>query len=207
MAAAFFYGTLMHPEILKRVIGNDGLHLKICPALLSDYTRHQVKHADYPGIIPYSKSRSAFNHDLDLEERSVRGSLVTGLSAEDIRLLDIFEGNEYTREEISVHPLAPLVAIHEMPPVDMVSLVPVSPPPVPSASELSEAVKANTYVWCRPVSELMPELWTFEEFVKYNAWKWVGNGASSNEDYDAVDSRRQMEGIIVRGEMTTEVVG
>jgi hypothetical protein len=33
-AKAFFYGTLMHPEVLKRVIGNDGAHLEICPAVL-----------------------------------------------------------------------------------------------------------------------------------------------------------------------------
>lgn len=32
--SAFFYGTLMHPKILKRVIGNDGSHLQICPAVL-----------------------------------------------------------------------------------------------------------------------------------------------------------------------------
>ena len=32
--SAFFYGTLMHPKILKRVIRNDGAHLQICPALL-----------------------------------------------------------------------------------------------------------------------------------------------------------------------------
>ncbi|KIM80477.1 hypothetical protein PILCRDRAFT_533611 [Piloderma croceum F 1598] len=32
--SAFFYGTLMHPDILKRVIGNDGAHLKICSAIL-----------------------------------------------------------------------------------------------------------------------------------------------------------------------------
>lgn len=31
---AFFYGTLMHPDILKRVIGNDGTHLKICSGIL-----------------------------------------------------------------------------------------------------------------------------------------------------------------------------
>lgn len=31
---AFFYGTLLHPKILKRVIGNDGSHLEICPAVL-----------------------------------------------------------------------------------------------------------------------------------------------------------------------------
>ena len=34
-----------------------------------------------------------FDRDLNLEEKSVRGSLVTGLSKEDVRLLDIFEGN------------------------------------------------------------------------------------------------------------------
>ena len=32
--SAFVYGTLLHPEILKRVIGNDGSHLEICPAVL-----------------------------------------------------------------------------------------------------------------------------------------------------------------------------
>ena len=31
---AFFYGTLLHPKVLKRVIGNDGIHLQICPAVL-----------------------------------------------------------------------------------------------------------------------------------------------------------------------------
>jgi hypothetical protein len=31
---AFFYGTLMHPKILKRVIRSDGAHLEICPAVL-----------------------------------------------------------------------------------------------------------------------------------------------------------------------------
>ncbi|TFK40394.1 hypothetical protein BDQ12DRAFT_648909 [Crucibulum laeve] len=39
---AFFYGTLMHPKILTRVIDNDGAHLQFCSALLLDYTRHEV---------------------------------------------------------------------------------------------------------------------------------------------------------------------
>lgn len=62
--AAFFYGTLLHPMVLKRVIGNDGQHLMICPAILpvsrfelyikrqildiepeslQEHTRHQIK--------------------------------------------------------------------------------------------------------------------------------------------------------------------
>ena len=35
MTSAFFYGTLMHPKILKRVLHNDASHLMICPAILS----------------------------------------------------------------------------------------------------------------------------------------------------------------------------
>ena len=34
MASAFFYGILMHPKILKRVLHNDASHLQICPAIL-----------------------------------------------------------------------------------------------------------------------------------------------------------------------------
>ena len=37
-----------------------------------------------------------FSEDLGLEERSVRGSLVVGLSDKDMRLLDLFEGSVST---------------------------------------------------------------------------------------------------------------
>ncbi|EPQ52835.1 hypothetical protein GLOTRDRAFT_46720 [Gloeophyllum trabeum ATCC 11539] len=91
--AAFFYGTLLHPKILKRVIGNDGSHLQICPAVLLDHTRHHVKHADYPAVVPYEKSRVFFDKELEPEERSVRGTLVTGLNKRDMDFLDTFEGD------------------------------------------------------------------------------------------------------------------
>ncbi|KIK10353.1 hypothetical protein K443DRAFT_80905 [Laccaria amethystina LaAM-08-1] len=89
----FFYGTLMHPKILKRVIRNNGAHLQLCSALLLEYTRHRIKDEDYPGIVPYSGSRKLFNYDLKEEERTVRGILVTGLTAQDVAYLDFFEGN------------------------------------------------------------------------------------------------------------------
>ncbi|OJA20134.1 hypothetical protein AZE42_09306 [Rhizopogon vesiculosus] len=195
MTSAFFYGTLMHPEILKRVIGNDGSGLQMCPALLLDYTRHQVKNEDYPGILPYSQSRAMFDRDLDLEEKSVRGSLVTGLSEEDVRLLDIFEGNQYTRQVVSVYPLGSLTNIRDIPPIEAKSLVPI--PPISTLDSLTSPVKADTYVWCISPSELQAKLWTFEEFVKDSAWKWVGSSSDNNKDYDEVDRRRAMEGLIV----------
>ncbi|KAG2070743.1 hypothetical protein BDR04DRAFT_1076330 [Suillus decipiens] len=196
MVSAFFYGTLMHPEILKRVTGNDGSQLQMCPALLLDYTRHQVKNEDYPGILPYSQSQAMFDHDLDSEEKSVRGSLVTGLSDEDVRLLDVFEGNQYTRELVSVYPLGPLANIREMLPIEVKSLVPATPLSISMLPELANPVEAATYVWCSPSSELRAQPWAFEEFVKLNAWKWIGAGSTDNKDYNEVDRRRAMEGII-----------
>lgn len=38
-------------------------------------------------------SRSLLDHDLDPEGRSVRGTLVLGLSITDIDFLDVFEGD------------------------------------------------------------------------------------------------------------------
>ncbi len=31
---AFFYGTLMHPAVVRRVLGSDCSHLHMCPAIL-----------------------------------------------------------------------------------------------------------------------------------------------------------------------------
>lgn len=38
----FFYGTLVHPRILARVIGSNGDHLNTQDALLLNHTRHHV---------------------------------------------------------------------------------------------------------------------------------------------------------------------
>ncbi|KAI5998882.1 hypothetical protein EDD15DRAFT_2161327 [Pisolithus albus] len=190
MIDAFFYGTLMHPKILQRVIGNDGSHLRICPAVLKDFTRHQIIGADYPAIVPYSLSRSLFDHDLDERKRSVRGSLISGLTDEDVRLLDVFEGDEYTREVVVAYPLGPLISLNNVP------LVPTTV--ALQGLEPERSMKVQTYVWCKPISELRPDPWTFDDFVRQNAWKWVGVGSEGNADYVEVDRRRAMEGIIVR---------
>jgi hypothetical protein len=58
----FFYGTLLHPAILRRVIGHDGQDLFYQPAILQDYTRHHVKGDTYrqscflPGMTLYPNS-------------------------------------------------------------------------------------------------------------------------------------------------------
>jgi len=188
----------MHPQILKRVIGNDGTHQKIYSAILLDYTRHQIKRADYPAVVPYSQSSAMFDRELSPEEKSVRGSLVTGLSESEVRLLDIFEGDEYIRDLVPVHPislpttLSPHVYGHQS------VTLPLAAPHNHCPSSLPPPILAHTYIWCKPLTRLIPSLWSFDDFVKNNAWKWAGVHAD-NREYMEVDARRrEMGGFILR---------
>jgi hypothetical protein len=86
----------MAPEVLHRVCHGSPTPqpwqknlLTIRPAVLPSYTRHKVRHCDYPAIIPTPSA-------------SVRGTLVTGLNDGDIWRLDIFEGSEYIRKKVKV---------------------------------------------------------------------------------------------------------
>ncbi|KIY49222.1 hypothetical protein FISHEDRAFT_40992 [Fistulina hepatica ATCC 64428] len=174
--SAFFYGSLMHPKILTKVINNDGLHLQICPACTprpKDFTRHRVKDADYPGIIPYERSAKNFGTLLDHNEISVRGTLVTGLTPLDIKYLDEFEDDEYDRQEVEVHPLGAFITITEA--ITAIeteakpSLLPSTPPPMPA--DLAPAVKADAYIF-KQVEWLEAETWSYEDFVKNRAKHW-----------------------------------
>ncbi|KAH6909094.1 hypothetical protein BKA70DRAFT_224775 [Coprinopsis sp. MPI-PUGE-AT-0042] len=188
---AFFYGTLMHPRILTRVIGNTGSHLRFCPAILLNHTRHKIRRADYPGVVPYSAGKILFDRELSREEKSVRGTLVTGLTESDVYLLDCFEGPEYDRVSVDVHPLNDLEDFslegHPLSSADVQStFIPSNPPPLPESSELSLPVQANTYVF-KHVGKLEPELWPFHDFVAKNAHKWY------RSDWDESEVAEQTE--------------
>ncbi|KAF9267793.1 hypothetical protein L218DRAFT_977781, partial [Marasmius fiardii PR-910] len=190
--SAFFYGTLMHPRVLQRVIGLEGKHLQIAPAVLPDFTRHKVKQEEYPGIIPYQAARleQLVRDHLPQNDRCVRGCLITGLTERDITFLDVFEGSEYRRRTVKVHPLEPLLDMAVYSRKNDVSLIPSSPPPIPELSLLNDPIEVETYVYLEP-SHLEPELWSFEEFVKQNAWKWYGPDARAREDLVEVDRLRE----------------
>lgn len=154
------------------------------------------------------------DYDLEPEDRSVRGSLVLGLSGADISCLDVFEGDEYIRETVEAHPLGPLIqlAAYEVPkhrvPGSSVEeepdLTPSTPDPLPQnpSETLNPAIECETYVWVSADSELMKEPWSFQDFVKLNAWKWVpgdDEDIAVHQAYLEVDRRRDMNGKIVRG--------
>ena len=78
-----------------------------------------------------------------------------------------------------MHPLGPFTPV----PVDTTTsgavedgLIPADLP-LPAASELAQTVPAQTYVWGLDDSDLDTELWSFDEFVRKNAWKWIDHGA------------------------------
>lgn len=76
------YGYTNPPETIRN------LHT-FSPAVLHGYCRHRVEGADYPAVVRE-------------DGHSVRGVYVTGLTDENMRKLDYFEGSEYERITVDV---------------------------------------------------------------------------------------------------------
>ncbi|KAL8279230.1 hypothetical protein RQP46_008267 [Phenoliferia psychrophenolica] len=164
MAALFFYGTLMVPAVLERVLGRKGTGLTTSDAVLDAHARFHVAGCDYPAVVSAPAGSAILGRALSQDEGSVRGSLVTGLTPEDVAFLDEFEGDEYIRTSVVV--LAP------------------------------DAVPAEVYLWKGDrLHRLQPSLWSFSDFMREKAHRWVGTSADKAE-YAEVDRRRAMGGKI-----------
>ena len=88
-----------------------------------------------------------------------------------------------------MHPLGPFVPFAESA-ATSTAVVPLSAPPLPSLADLPAPLQAQTYIWAHPLSELRPDVWEYADFIRTNAWKWVGDTAEDNKDYVEVDRRR-----------------
>ncbi|GAA6056227.1 hypothetical protein JCM3770_002097 [Rhodotorula araucariae] len=170
----FFYGTLCHAAVLARVIGNPGEHLTMTDAVLLDHARLHVKGEDYPAVITSTDGAKVLGRPLTSDEARVRGVLVEGLTDEDVALLDEFEGDEYSRTPCSVKPLLARS----------------------TDTAATQSFTATVYLWTATLSRLSPSIWTFEQFLRDSAHRWVGVDADTNPDYAEVDRRRQMRGVI-----------
>ncbi|GAA5876257.1 hypothetical protein JCM3774_002339 [Rhodotorula dairenensis] len=171
----FFYGTLCHAAVLRRVIGHAGEQLSSRDAVLEDHIRLHVAGEDYPAVVSVVSAESSqlLKRPLEATERRVQGVLVQGLTDDDVRMLDEFEGDEYDRRPCSVSLLS-----------TSASTSPATPIP------------ATVYLWTAPPSRLEPRIWSFTDFLRDSAHRWVGSGADSNPDYAEVDRRRDMKGVI-----------
>ncbi|KAL9128725.1 MAG: hypothetical protein Q9217_002658 [Psora testacea] len=175
--SAFFYGTLMAPQVLYRVLyGSTTPHaslpaaIKIQPAILPHYVRHRVAFCDYPAILA-SPDPSA----------CVRGTYVEGLTAADQWRLDVFEGDQYER-------------------------VKVKPRLLDAGEKQAEEVEADTYVWVAPREELEEGEWDFGEFRREKMSRWVRRSQEYEEVDEAVEKAKEGKdptgGRFLNGEMT-----
>lgn len=130
----------MAPEVLHRVCHGTSKPSKeqaalftVQPALLHHYCRHKVDGCDYPGIISE-------------QDKSVRGTYVTGLNAADIVRLDSFEGDQYSRNKVEVELI--------------------------EGPEKGATKEAETYVWIES-GGLVKEEWNYDEFRKEKMHRWA----------------------------------
>lgn len=174
---AFFYGTLMAPEVLHRVCHGSSSpsnpiyathNLKTYPAILSGHQRHRVKGADYPAILTHASS-------------TVRGTYVTGLTDSDIWRLDIFEGSEYERANVKCKLLRRAGGGEEK--AKVFENVHVSGKEKVHLGNVfdGEEVEAETYVWIGGEERLEAREWDFAEFQREKMRFWVGE--EGNEEY------------------------
>ena len=165
---AFFYGTLMAPPVLHRVIWGSQtpptpahaslLHIR--PAILHAHRRHKVKGADYPAILPVSSTSS-----------SVRGTLVEGLTDGDIWRLDIFEGSEYARRKVKV------LALQDKDKGEGMGDLSQN-----EEDNIEGEIEAETYIWAAGSHRLEPEEWDFAAFVRDKMKRWVGREAAETDE-------------------------
>ena len=87
----FFYGTLRDHEVREAVIGDQAKQLNLVDAYLIGYKLYRVKNTNYPLIVREKSSSNKIN-----------GLVATGLDKRVIRKLDMFEGKNYSRSEVSV---------------------------------------------------------------------------------------------------------
>lgn len=172
---AFFYGTLMAPEVLHRVCHGSSSpdnpifathNLKTYPAILPNHQRHRVKGADYPAILPHPTS-------------AVRGTYVTGLTDSDIWRLDIFEGSEYERVKVTCE------LLENQPPKTYSNVRVTGTDRVHLGATFNangrEEVEAETYLWIGGEERLEEREWDFAEFQREKMRFWVGE--EGKEEY------------------------
>lgn len=85
----FFYGTLMDSEVRSIVMGRDVNPENVEPAVAQGFRRVFVAGRHYPMLLKHSSGW-------------VDGTLVSGLDAERIHRLQVYEGWEYTLQPIQV---------------------------------------------------------------------------------------------------------
>ncbi len=128
MTNLFTYGSLMCSDIMYQVAG---YRADFVSATLKDFKRSTIYGEEYPGIAAHPGAE-------------VKGVLYLGLPPEAIERLDIFEGEQYSRQEVHV------------------------------VTEQSPPGKAMTYIIKPAYSGLLTgEPWSYEHFLAVGKVKFL----------------------------------
>ncbi|CAG8450207.1 9574_t:CDS:2 [Acaulospora colombiana] len=135
--ACFFYGSLMFPKVLLRVLEggrqkDDGPIVveEGIPATLKGYKRLRVLGASYPALIKDNDSET-------------QGILIKGLTSGNVSTLDHYEGDQYTRINVEVFPNNSR-----------------------DRGQSEDLISAQTYLWISSSDFLEDQDWDKEEFEK-----------------------------------------
>jgi hypothetical protein len=83
----------------------------------------------------------------------------------------------YERLRVLVHPLGPFTPIladgATANSETGTKLHPDCSSPDRNVDGQMQPMEAQTYVWCLEDSKLEKELWSFEEYLGNNAWRWI----------------------------------
>lgn len=137
------------------------------PAILHDHCRYKVEFAEYPGVIASPGD-------------AVRGVVVTGLSPEDVHLLDWFEGAEYAKKQVKVRVL--------------LSSAPSSEPGGGYVNVEGQEVDASVYIFRNP-GGLEDKEWDYAHFRAEKMQKWTRAGYIFDEVLDEEGEGQNGEGV------------
>lgn len=86
MQNIFVYGTLLFPEITKKLTGKS---FKTLPAVLPGFKIYCIKERDYPAIFVENGSET-------------KGKILLDVEDSDLQILSFYEGDEYKKEKVTV---------------------------------------------------------------------------------------------------------
>ncbi|MEZ5106542.1 MAG: gamma-glutamylcyclotransferase family protein [Draconibacterium sp.] len=86
MQNLFVYGTLQLPSVVLKLTGK---FFETDEAVLTGFKSYCVRNCDYPAIIPN-------------REAKVSGLLLKNVDDISLQAIDYFEGNEYTKQKVTV---------------------------------------------------------------------------------------------------------
>ncbi|XP_057959401.1 AIG2-like protein D isoform X1 [Malania oleifera] len=143
----FVYGSLMTDEVVKVLLKR---LTQSSPAILNHHHRFSIKGRVYPAILP-------------VENMTVTGRVLLGITAPELHILDTFEDVEYERSSVEV-----------------------------SLMDCSEKLQANAYIWANKNDPNLYGDWDFEEWKKLHKDDFINMTTGFMEELELPESKTRV---------------